>query len=273
MTALKTRLRQLAARALYDERALPLSRRLASLARRLDSLLLNQDNDPGENGEYSLLTAFGEAQVLIDVGFNIGDWSREALRVIPNAHVHAFDPDRTVAERAAGLQNPRFSFQQLALADHDGVAQFQSSEGAAPTNSLERSRLEMRDGDSLETYEVPVRRLDSWCTDNDVSHVDLLKIDAEGYDFDVIRGAAGLIEQGAIDAVVFEYGYAWLEVGHLLVQAMRWFEERGYHMYRLYPGFLARYQWHFTHENRVGGQFVAVREGACTQISRRAGPW
>ena len=69
---------------------------------------------------------------------------------------------------------------------------------------------------------VPVRRLDDLVPQG--WSVSFLKIDAQGFDFEVLRGAARLLEEGVIERLVFEYhpqrmpdaadaesGLAWLE--------------------------------------------------------------
>jgi hypothetical protein len=40
----------------------------------------------------------------------------------------------------------------------------------------------------------------------DITQVDLLKIDTEGHEFDVLLGASGMVRTGAIAAVQFEFG-------------------------------------------------------------------
>lgn len=69
---------------------------------------------------------------------------------------------------------------------------------------------------------VPVRRLDDLVPQG--WSVSFLKIDAQGFDFEVLRGAARLLDEGVIERMVFEYhpqrmpdaadaesGLAWLE--------------------------------------------------------------
>jgi FkbM family methyltransferase len=54
---------------------------------------------------------------------------------------------------------------------------------------------------------VPVSQvtLSKWVEDNSISHIDYLKIDVEGFDANVIHGAAGMLRKGVVDMLSFEY--------------------------------------------------------------------
>jgi hypothetical protein len=52
---------------------------------------------------------------------------------------------------------------------------------------------------------VPVTTLDRFAATRGIDRVSLLKIDVEGFEPEVLRGAKGLLRAGAIDLVLFEY--------------------------------------------------------------------
>ena len=52
---------------------------------------------------------------------------------------------------------------------------------------------------------MPLVPLDRWCADNDIEVVDILKIDTEGFDAEVLRGASHLLGRGSIGFVYFEF--------------------------------------------------------------------
>jgi FkbM family methyltransferase len=55
---------------------------------------------------------------------------------------------------------------------------------------------------------VPVTTLDHFAAARGVERVGLLKVDVEGFEPEVLRGARGLLERRAIDLVLFEYSPA-----------------------------------------------------------------
>jgi hypothetical protein len=60
-----------------------------------------------------------------------------------------------------------------------------------------------------------------------------LKIDTEGADFDVMRGAEGLFKNKQIDFVEFEYGGCWMENGKTLRSVFDFAEKYDYQLYKI----------------------------------------
>ena len=64
-------------------------------------------------------------------------------------------------------------------------------------------------------------------------HIDLLKIDTEGYDLHVLRGCSGLLSEKRIEVVQFEYGASWAFAGSKLIAAFNLLESFGYNVFIL----------------------------------------
>jgi hypothetical protein len=74
---------------------------------------------------------------------------------------------------------------------------------------------------------VQVVSLDEMFLDLDFN-VDFLKIDAEGYDLKVLKGAESLLRRRRIRFIQFEYIWYWLGVGSSLKEAIRFLEDVGF---------------------------------------------
>jgi len=156
---------------------------------------------------------------LIDVGANIGVYSMAAAAA--GAGVVAFEPvgdARFVFETNARLNHAseRIKLLPFALADFDGTAQM--------TSGLESSNRFLREGETGASAPVAVRTLDSLTTDLDLGRGKVvLKVDAEGSDEAVLRGARSLLST-AHPAVIVEVWCGGPGVRRLL-------EALGYQMY------------------------------------------
>jgi FkbM family methyltransferase len=53
---------------------------------------------------------------------------------------------------------------------------------------------------------VPMQTLDGFLCENALAHIDLLKVDTEGYELRVLQGATRLLSDKRIRAVQFEFG-------------------------------------------------------------------
>jgi FkbM family methyltransferase len=257
-------------RVLFSPLLAPLLGQLNRAAHRWLGLTSNRDNDPVCNGEHWLVDACQGLRIFVDVGFNEGEWARHVIARNPEASVHAFDPDPGVASRAARLRDTRLRFYPVALSKRDGTASFVSFGDCNPSNSLNRPHHNHGPNARGKTSEVPTSTLDTWAKDNGIHSVDVLKIDAEGYDFDVLQGASELFAERRVGVCVFEYGYCWLETGSLLAEASAFLSARGYELFRLFPCFLAPYRWNSSHDNYLSGQFVAVRPDLVARFDRRS---
>jgi FkbM family methyltransferase len=112
---------------------------------------------------------------------------------------HLFEPiPRLVAsiEKTRALYpDMRLTLNHAAVADHDGEVAFDVAE-----EETGRSHIDA-DGQ----LKVECLTLDSYLARTGVAEVDLLKLDVEGYELSVLRGAADALQRRAIKAIYFEY--------------------------------------------------------------------
>lgn len=231
-------------------------------------------NEPSMNGEYWLLghvlesVPAGTNPVLLDVGANKGNWTAEALRLSRpgrEIRVHAFEP----CAQTRGLLADRLSdapsvrIHSCALSDIDGDGVFYSSEEGAGTNSLNEIS-----GPNKES--VKLRRLDSWRSAERIDSVTMIKIDTEGFDFLVLKGAESALKQGAVEIIQFEYNWRWLLNHASLRDVFRLIEGKPYRFGKLVGPAIEFYdEWHFELDRYFESNYVLVRkESPVTAIGR-----
>ena len=105
---------------------------------------------------------------------------------------------------------------------------------------------------------VEVVALDDEMERRGVERIDLLKIDAEGYDAFVIEGARRLLARRAIGVLQFEYNAPWLAAGRTLAGAIRLLEAAGYRTFLLRRRGLVRFDVARHGEFASYANFVAV---------------
>jgi len=126
--------------------------------------------------------------IVFDIGANIGAHAlRLAKATSPGGRVYAFEPTefafRKLQINAALNDFSHLHAYQLALSDRNLQCQrinFRSSW---------RSDGSRSDAESI----VDFQRLDDWCTQQNVDHVDLIKIDVDGNEFAVMSGGERVI--------------------------------------------------------------------------------
>lgn len=72
----------------------------------------------------------------------------------------------------------------------------------------------------------PVRRGDEYMEEHEIEGIDFLKIDVEGFEFNVIKGFGDKIEN--VKIIQFEYGGCWIDSGIKLQDVIWYLEEKGF---------------------------------------------
>jgi FkbM family methyltransferase len=127
----------------------------------------------------------------IDIGSNIGMISLYMLRNISNLTIYAFDPGQHQSELfrktiVANKLNNRIKLFEIALNDKNGESNF------CIHNSKHASGDGFKDTGIAGNYEavtVKTQRLDDWWIENDKPQIDLIKIDTEGAELFILKGA------------------------------------------------------------------------------------
>ena len=100
--------------------------------------------------------------------------------------------------------------------------------------------------------------LDSYVEHAKLDKITLLKIDTEGHDLAVLRGAQKLIASHRIAAAQFEYNHRWIDARSYLRDSFELFQPHGYCVGKLTPYGLEFYpMWEAELETFVEGNYVA----------------
>jgi FkbM family methyltransferase len=153
--------------------------------------------------------------IVFDVGARVGDWSRSlmglAARRAGGCDIHAFEPvpeSRAQLEKLADLTTAQMTLRinGFALSDEFGRFPIYVPHPMAGTSTLyPDSRVSYE-----RVLEVEIRTIDAYCRENNIDHIDFMKIDTEGNDSKVIRGATELLKKGRIGIIQFEYSFLWI---------------------------------------------------------------
>ena len=119
-------------------------------------------------------------KLVFDIGANIGLYS-ELLLKYTDAKIHAFEPNPSSFERLKLLES-RVVKINCALGSEEGVATLFYRGDCDVKASLDKNTTQ----DS--SVEVMVRRLDVYVKEHELSNIDFIKIDTEGFEKEVLQG-------------------------------------------------------------------------------------
>jgi FkbM family methyltransferase len=177
--------------------------------------------------------------VIVDAGANHGRYSEELLKSkFALDRLIMIEPQSTLRGQLIRLVN-EYHFvvlEQVAVGSTSGETQlFSDSEGSGLASLYERDIRHV--GLAFNATEpVQVVTLESIASKYGLQHIDYLKLDLEGHELEVLKGAKELLEGNRIRAITFEFGGCNIDsrtymkdFWNLLVNGY------GYSFYRLLP--------------------------------------
>ena len=156
--------------------------------------------------------------ICLDVGANVGQTIEMLVDSLDNPKVFSFEPSTAIHQALADKIRQN-------LPKWNNVELFKLALGEAPSelefknygNTLLSSFLDLADDtrnpfhgnkDTVTTLEtVEVSTVDRFVQEHNLSQIDLLKIDTQGFDLNVLKGAKKSFEQGLIKNVFLEMNF------------------------------------------------------------------
>ena len=164
--------------------------------------------DLTKNLEYDRLTrkiiskTISSNSTCIDAGTHKGEILDIFLAYAPNARHFAFEPIPALYHRLKERYSASCHIYQIALSDNEGRTKFHFVKNAPAYSGILQRKYDIKNPD-IEEIEVDIRTLDSLLDDK--HKIDFIKIDVEGAELAVLRGAARTISMHK-PYVLFECG-------------------------------------------------------------------
>jgi FkbM family methyltransferase len=147
--------------------------------------------------------------LIFDVGANIGQSALYYHQVFPGSVIYSFEPVSTTFKKLT--ENTR-SFSNIkpyrsafgSVAGEKEILLF--PEEQSYLNSLKEESKELHAGTIKEVIRIDT--IDDFVQKNHIENIDLLKIDTEGFELQVIRGAENMINNKRVKLIYCETGFS-----------------------------------------------------------------
>jgi FkbM family methyltransferase len=202
-----------------------------------------------------------QISIVFDVGANIGQSATKFNKAFPQTRIFCFEPVKTTFHKLErnmyGKAN--ISCHNIAFGANSGQATIYLT-GQSNTSSL------LQPKEIVGSEVVDVWTIDEFTSENQISRIDLLKIDTEGFDLDVLKGAHRILVAGQVPFVLVEVGFHPGDTRHVLFDDVRsYLLPLGYAVFGIYDQ-----QLEWTGENRLRFANVCFsKESAFLERSKR----
>ena len=145
---------------------------------------------------------------VLDIGANIGNYSKNILKISPDIQIYAFEPHPiTYKKLTMSVVSKNFYPFNLAVGSKNSELQlydYEDQDGSSHA-SIYKEVIEVIHKGKAIKHDIKVVRMDNFLEGHSIDRIDLLKIDTEGNELAVLKGLGNWIQEGKIKAIHFEF--------------------------------------------------------------------
>jgi 2-O-methyltransferase len=205
-----------------------------------------------------------QVTTVVDAGASDGRITRRLLRAFPQATAYLFEPNPAYAPalREYSERDPRVKPQALALADRAGELDFYETASCGACSLLKPAR-ELAENFPQEAAlhrvtHVPTVRLDDWAQQNNISSIEVMKLDIQGAELAACRGGREVLGRSTLLIYTEACFRRLYEGGAVFGEIDTFLRDLGFVLYSLYKpksdphGFLSWANALYLHAERLG---------------------
>ncbi|WP_261251289.1 FkbM family methyltransferase [Laspinema olomoucense] len=192
---------------------------------------------------------------IFDIGANVGQTAIKFAKKFPNSKIHSFEPiQKTFEELQANVQTYKNIHPScLGFGQKKEKKEIYIYSKSVLASCISESPV-MSSKNSCDVVTLELETIDAYCQKNQISSIDILKVDTEGFDFEVIQGAQKLLENKAINFIYFEFFYVGNDhsskLGGRLIDVHNFLVPFGYRPVSFYTDFI--------HNKHIAGCYNAL---------------
>lgn len=146
--------------------------------------------------------------IVLDIGANIGNYSKHILKISPDIQIYAFEPHPiTYKKLIISVKSNSFHPFNLAVGSKNGKLQlydYEDQDGSSHASIYKEVIEDIHKAKAIK-HEIEIIKLDNFLQEHSINRIDLLKIDTEGNELDILKGLGNWIPEGKIKAIHFEF--------------------------------------------------------------------
>lgn len=152
--------------------------------------------------------------IIFDIGAHKGDYAKLFRGAGYKGSMYLFEPHpKTCAVLKAQIQEgPNDQIFNLGFSDTNDSSLIFDYSSANPDSGSSHASLfskvitDLHGAKNVSELKVDLRTLDDFTKEHQIDRISLLKIDTEGNEYPILKGAKRLLEEGRIDLIQFEFG-------------------------------------------------------------------
>tara|TARA_B100001250_G_scaffold364883_1_gene345249 strand:+ start:1824 stop:2516 length:693 start_codon:yes stop_codon:yes gene_type:complete len=146
-----------------------------------------------------------EGSVIVDIGSNVGSFIDSINRFDNNYFFHSIEPNLELIkyQKKKYRKLKRINFYNLAISNKGGESPFYIRTPSSHS-SLKEEHIDSEFNNEVSIKKVKTLALDTFVKSENITKIDLLKIDTEGSEIDILESSKNLIKSGLIKYIKIE---------------------------------------------------------------------
>lgn len=175
--------------------------------------------------------------IVLDVGANVGNYSKDIFSSNISCSVFAFEPHPTTYKKLISNVNfEKFKAFNVGVGNKNGKLElfdYDTKDGSSHASLYRDVIKDLHKGNPISQF-VEIIVLDEFLKTQNIQEVDLLKIDTEGNEFNVLLGCDEILKNKKVKAIHFEFN----EMNIVSKVSFKdfWDYLKDYEFYRILPG-------------------------------------
>lgn len=153
---------------------------------------------------YFLLNSGDSIKIVFDVGANVGQTAREVIRHFPDSKVYSFEPFPATYSELKSSMDDFDNFLPINSALGVTVGQAEIIEKHSSTKNTLLVERERTSNHESKVLKIEIDTIDNFCSQHNIEQIDILKIDTEGFEMPVLRGAVKMLQERNIQFILAE---------------------------------------------------------------------
>ena len=157
---------------------------------------------------FSKLTNNNDKPIIFDVGANEGKYTKALYEVFNDkCLIYSFEPVKDTFNK---LSNNNFAsnifIHNFGFSSSNTISTIYKSDISSGLSSLSKRRLDHFNINMDLQEEIKLITIDEFCKNNNIDHISFLKMDVEGHEIEVLKGAERMLNDNKIYSMQFEFG-------------------------------------------------------------------
>lgn len=151
----------------------------------------------------------GNVNIIFDVGAHVGDTVETYSSLFPQAEIFAYEPfpDSFAILKEKFSNKKHIHFFQKGIADNSSVRKMYVNESSGTNSLLEPTKMGLSSDKAVKNkneISISTTTIQDECYSNQISSIDILKLDIQGGELAALNGAEDLLKQKKIKLIYTE---------------------------------------------------------------------